>query len=673
MSKKPRKIVITLTLVMLLIFAAAENAIAGGLGDAVKDGLQQVPVIGSFIDAYNSLTGQGGGENKPSFMEKQVARLINSLYNGLYAIGVQDIQELVFNKKMDTPGTFISEELTGRPRIPDYYGVFYNKEVNDVILPLHVSFTAIAWLFCVGSMIMGGSQLSASAINTKVRVNLIDMLWNWIVATVLLTFSWFIVDLFLYGNSLLVKGFASYGNIDQQAYSFYDLGWSRTAGDGGVAVFDGVLSVAVIKLVALGLGLVLNFSYVARHITLLVLAILAPIFCGLWFFDKTRGVFWGWVKEMFSIVFVQSIHAFILMLFFMIDSLQDYWLFKVAFLMAIIPTTEVLRKLIGAGGSQNGMLSGAMMGMGLGSVLGTVGLLGKAGSAVKGIGGGEASFTGGGGSHPVFSDSSQGTPGAPSGFDNIAKGRSVAGTVGKVMGMGAGMLVGAGMGNPFMIANMGQVGAAMGSGSAATIGGLYGAGKTLYGNRGESQDYGWHNLNSADSVMLNSPSALDNTLNTGVEGWMEQDGKTAGEMRGYNAGHMIGHALFGEGAGNVLGKVGKTFGGRGVESQIASSGRSLSQDEGARMVTREYANRTETWQKDSQGAMQLIDVNGHGNPKAGNGYVETEYVYGGGRQGTADEHEMKYRPVGRPMVNFAGNIRGEAPPTSVDGVRFGNI
>lgn len=566
----------------------------------------------------------------PGFMEKQIAGLINDLYDGVYALGVRDIQEVVFNKPMQSSSEVtLNNTKSDTPKMPDVWGVFYSSEMKKVIKPWYYTFYGLSWLFCVAAIVIGGSKFSASAINTSVRVNFIDMIWNWIIATILIIFSMYIFDLLFYINGAMVEGFAS----KSQAYSFYDM---------GTTVSQGTLTTALLKFMALGLTLWLNFVYMSRYISLMILVILSPIFCGLWFFEKTRGLFWGWLKESVSSIFIQSVHAFLLALFFSLDGLdKSYWLWKIGFLVSIIPSTEMVRKLIGAGGTASGTMSTAMAGMGMGAVMGTAGLLGQAGKIKGSIGGAHSTAGSSEQTHPVLGGEAGEPAGGPSGFSNIATARSVVGSVGKGLGTAVGMLMGAGMGNPFMAAGLGRLGGAVGGGVGAAAGGVAGAAHTI----GQNLNWG---AGSPGGVVADG---VTNTLNQGVEDWMPE--KTAGQMRGYNAGHMAGHALFGEKGGHILGSVGKGVGGMGKEEPNISDMPKLSPHEGATLTKREYADRTTFMQNG-----QVAGYSGVGNSQAGNGYIETQYE----NKKDIATGDMKYQQMGRPYINPRGGpIKIETP------------
>jgi hypothetical protein len=646
-----RKFIITFFLIVFLLIpsmalAAVNNTNVGT--DPFANNSQS-----TNNNSQSSNTANNAPVQAPSFTEKITAWVVNGLYDGFYALGVTDVQELVFNKDMQSLswGAGLNGLVTGKPSIPEVWGVFYQTEMDGVIKPFHRAFTGIAWLFCVAAMILGGTKLSASAINTKIRINLIDMIWNWIVAVILITFSMYIFDLFFLINGTIVKALSA----TSQSYSFYDLGWSQATGDGP---FLGMLTVAIVKLIALGLGVILNFIYVTRHISLLILVILSPIFCGFWFFERTRGLFWGWFKESISTISTQAIHAFLLSLFFMTGQLQEYWLFKIAFLVSIIPTTDVVRKLIGAGPSGASPLGNVAMGLGLGSVMGTAGLLGQASNAVRGAGV-ESSGHGSKG-HPVLGgEAAESTPGAPAGFDNIARSRSIGGTAGKMLGMGAGLLMGAGMGNPFLIPAMGKLGGTIGGASGAGVGGVYAAGKTMIQDSGHSP--GWESLSQAGDP--DAPKA-DGWLNTGVENWMTNDEKLHGQMQGYNAGHMVGQALFGDKGGKLFGSIGKAVGGLGKQGSIPKG---LSNEHNSVAIKREFANRTEWWQPDNEGNWGVVDTSPVGNPKAGHGYIETKFVNKfGDEKKDQDWDQEVYRQQGRPKTILPGGARIEnTPPVSL--------
>lgn len=688
MSKRAKFVAI----ILLVIISASllVNVVAAvGVMDTVTDMVGGIgpgsATVGTGNNASNNVQSTTDA-NKPSFMERQLATLINSLYFGLYKLGLKDIQEMVFNKPVSatfSPIPGVSLTYNSGP-LPDVWGVFYNQEYNGIIKKMHSGFASLAWLMCVAAIMLGGSKLSASTINSRIRVNFIDMVWNWIVAVILITFSLTLISVLFSLNTGLVDLFSS--QVADKSFSFYDLGVSVTekSGTGVVqSLVGGALTTAIIKLVALGLGLWINFIYINRYIMLMILVVSAPIFCGFWFFDRTRGLFWSWFKELVSNISIQSIHAFMLMVFFSVNGISiaqpiqssalsgpfafgslptvllttapagggvaggSSWLWKIAFLVFFVPATDVVRRMIGAGGSSGGMMSQAMMGMGMGALVGTASLMGKAGTAVKDVrrSGGFVESVGGG--HPVFSGS-EGTPGVPAGYDNIAKARNIAGTAGRVMGGAAGMLMGLGTGNPFMMANMGRMGASVGGGVASAGGGF--------------------------AAMSYTASTSPGILDTGVTSGVEQDEKLTGQVQGYNAGHMVGQALFGDSGGRVFGKMGAAIGGFHKESAGLTDVPNLSEAWGDKAYSRSYADHTEFWQNG-----KMVGYNGQGDAKAGNGYIETEYLNDYDKNAKDSERNLQYRPTSKPYIVASRDMPGGdfgvklQSGNSVDGIRWRTV
>jgi len=392
-------------------------------------------------------------EEKPSFLESSVAYTINGLSEGLKLLGFKEVHQLVFLQ---------SEE---DEQVSTVWGIFTEKDMREIIKPWHNSFRGLAWGLTVLALLLGGARMAGSAINPARRVGAIAMIQNWLIASFLLTFSLFIFD-FLFGiNNALLNDLALTGNT----FSFTEFPSGQNQ--------EVTLAQALIKLVAMGLTIWINFIYVARKYALMVLVILAPVFCHFWYYQKTRSLTGLWFKEVLSNITMQIVHGFMLALFFSLNSGESQnWLVKLGFLLIFIPTSDMVRRLISGTGGGHGPMGGAVMGLGLGSMIGLAALAGRGARTLSGGSGGALAETVRT-SHPAFQGLNV-TRGS-SGVDLM---RTVAGKAGSLVGRAVGTSIGAGLGNPVLAKSFGDLGSQVGGGLAAAGGGVLGAGMSVAKN-----------------------------------------------------------------------------------------------------------------------------------------------------------------------------------------------
>lgn len=239
----------------------------------------------------------------------------------------------------------------------DVWGLFSRMEYEQVILPGQNLVFVIAWSVLIVAVIFASQQLSLSGINPGARQNLMHMTGNWLFVAFLLGHTDILLDVMFRINQAIVMLFQA-----ESSGSFSELSFANP--ETGVEM--NMIAQMLIKLVVFGLSIWLNFFYIMRKYLLIFLIILAPIFIALYLFPTLRGVTSAWLKEVFSNIIAQSVHAMMLWVFLsMGDVMTGNWLVYIVVLCLFIPFSETVRMLLGAsGGTGNLAAAGTMLGMG---------------------------------------------------------------------------------------------------------------------------------------------------------------------------------------------------------------------------------------------------------------------------------------------------------------------
>jgi hypothetical protein len=232
-----------------------------------------------------------------------------------------------------------------------YYLLFTPDEWNNLIVPGVELTITIAYFGIVFGLIYMALMVNKSAINPQTRINFLEMAGALLFAALLLNNLHAFYEIMMALNKALVSIF--YADIKENG--------NLTFGD-----LSNNLGELFLYLCYLGLSLWANIYYLMRTFTIAILMILGPIFIVLFIFHIFRPITGAWMRELFSTIMVQSIHACILWIFLHLDdSVTENWLVKFVVLATFIPIAEGVKRLFTFSDDMTGRA--AMMAAGIGA------------------------------------------------------------------------------------------------------------------------------------------------------------------------------------------------------------------------------------------------------------------------------------------------------------------
>ncbi len=243
------------------------------------------------------------------------------------------------------------------------WGIFTMSEYQDVIIPGQNLVYLLAWSVLVVAIIVTAQKLSLSGINPGVRQDMFQLIAHWVTIAFILSNIGIIFDMMFYINRTIVSLFKAHAPPD----SFMSLSFINP--ETGVEM--NLIAQMLIQLVVFGLSIWLNFFYIMRKYLLIFMIILGPLFIVLYLFPAMRPAASAWIKEVFSNIIAQSIHAMMLWVYLSLGDDLMYeggyadWLVYIVVLCMFIPFSETVRFMLGATGTTGQMsTAGTLMGAG---------------------------------------------------------------------------------------------------------------------------------------------------------------------------------------------------------------------------------------------------------------------------------------------------------------------
>ena len=181
-----------------------------------------------------------------------------------------------------------------------YYLIFTPNEWNNLIVPGVELTITLAYFGIVFGIIYMALMVNRTAFNPQSRTDFLQMAGALFFSVLLLNNLHALYEIMMALNRALVTLF--YADIqDNGNLTFGDL--SNNLGE------------LFLYLCYLGLSLWANIYYLMRTFTIAILMILGPIFIVMFIFHMLRPITGAWMRELFSTIMVQSIHACILWIF----------------------------------------------------------------------------------------------------------------------------------------------------------------------------------------------------------------------------------------------------------------------------------------------------------------------------------------------------------------------
>lgn len=423
-------------------FSGSDNIIAS---DAKLDPVEET--------ANNEAKTDGDKKETGGWLDKMLAAPINLMVDALRALGLEDLDVLIFNKGRE--GYFIPPfiDSSGQDNINKWFKGFYFASFGLILLGIFYT----------------GAKMAFSAYTPKRREETIKGLTRLLYAFLLIWASPLLIELFVKIN---LAGVALCADI---ADSTGILGqFSATDGGAGGKFIEElttghILTTAIVKLAAVGIMIYFNILYLIRALVLSGLYALTPFLIWIWAITGNETALKVWFGEVTSVIFMQFLHAFSILFFLSFAIALDQWWAIFVALVMIIPFANILRNIFqgflrflglneeGIAGGAMGMLGGvAAMGRATvspgGGGFSSASGMGSFGGSVGGFSGGTGSGTGGatgGGTGGATGGGAFGIINAPTGLQpkgnlvTLSKIGQAATIVGGVAGSAAGTVMAA--------------------------------------------------------------------------------------------------------------------------------------------------------------------------------------------------------------------------------------
>ncbi|KHO63252.1 hypothetical protein THYS13_13730 [Thermoanaerobacter sp. YS13] len=261
-----------------------------------------------------------------TFIERVLAMPIDGLVNGIKALGFKTIDELVFN-------------------LPNTETAPFTKDEWDIAMRWYNTVEIATGGLAVIAMIINGFRLMSAGSNPSKRADAMQKMRLVVLAYAII---WFLPEyskLIFTANAYLTEVFKNLmqtyagGKFTQGGWNFID-----------AIQTNNVLTTALVKLAFVGLMVYFNFLYTIRKFVLIAMLVVVPIVVWSWSitgYNKGVGLVAG---EIISNAFMQSSHALVLSIYAVLVSpgvSTDFsvWWAQLFGLIALIPTSKVLREL----------------------------------------------------------------------------------------------------------------------------------------------------------------------------------------------------------------------------------------------------------------------------------------------------------------------------------------
>lgn len=525
-----------------------------------------------------------------------------------------------------------------------YYGLFFESELNQYIKPLISIFAACYVSFVALSIMIASLKMGLKTYSPQAKADFWTDVQMWIMSAFFMgTFGWIAQIIFSVNEGLVLSLF----NVAENQLGI-DMGGLSIVAQAGSFTISDILTF----LVEWGLALYLNLIYIARKVIIVLLIIMAPIAAISLLYAKSRQFFGTWFKEFLGNVFLQSIHALIMVMFAGLATVGAGVLFKIGMLVMFVPITGMVSKWLNLGDSSS-QLGKTMGSMGMAGIAGAAMLTRKAGGVVKGKGKGQQGDVQGGVSGDMgndnnatnITDSVKGTN--SKGWQVAKKGLGFAGAVtGGAIGLGFGGPAGAVAGGVLgkkAVQGVGQAGYSGVKGGKSALNTLNDVAK-----KGTQGKYG--------SGIIGTPMSSAHAFGSGLkQTWGDiaerrQFMGNIGESLGGTTGKKIGHAMSGVSQNRIMAQkygnidledLSKKYPGAKMQMRQTNAGSAM------------YVQNGDEWQQVSpmgaadkelkDGEVRAVDYQ-LGSP---------ESIYGGSQgQGTSTVVNSKGEPIS--AVNTSG-------------------
>lgn len=412
---------------------------------------------------------------KQSILTQKIGEFFAELSDGVRSVfGLYSMDELVYNQGLRANPMYVFGIMPS--------GWFSVAKIMFVIcLGVALSLSGIAMV----NMLL---NKTLSTINVTRRLSLINGMKDLITAIFLLGGCIIFFSVIFRLNNRIVDIFYAVSPPQSALYS--------GAGNTGLigSVFLGLFYLII--------EVYFNFYYIFRGLMVTFLIAASPLFIiSIAFGDAYKRIFYTWLRELVSNVFIQSFHAIILALFLRLQgNSRPIEILVVSF--ALIPMTRFLQSLmIGTDGNLTEQLSGKLAGSSIAFTGGAIG------GAIGGLAGGKL-----GGLGSALSRGSNKLAGSVGNSANISSGLGSSATGGTSVGYGQANSSGANPSDSINPNSAGDVATDKSSGSVGSVINPNNAGSGLGGSATNPTS----NLNSTKSGASGTSNSGSGGLSAGL-------------------------------------------------------------------------------------------------------------------------------------------------------------
>ncbi|GGK22994.1 hypothetical protein GCM10010965_14820 [Caldalkalibacillus thermarum] len=243
---------------------------------------------------------------RSGMLERLLAALINAVVDfAAYLLGGTSIKHVVFGQANPFSGALYGENAVGN--------IFTAQEWNNVINPLRLAFSSVAWIFFAISIGFYGWKMMIESTNPLKRSDWQDKMMAYIGASILLVLAHLLFFLLANLNKAFVDGLYSFArNIPLLESGFSAFSTINT----DQSLTESVFLDSIIYLALAVMGLWLIILYIFRKFMIAVLVIIAPFAAWAFARNKDGMAFKLWAAELTSQIFMQTAHALVIVLYF---------------------------------------------------------------------------------------------------------------------------------------------------------------------------------------------------------------------------------------------------------------------------------------------------------------------------------------------------------------------
>ncbi|MCK6259524.1 hypothetical protein LCY76_23415 [Fictibacillus sp. KIGAM418] len=242
------------------------------------------------------------------------------------------------------------------------YGIFSKDMFKSVMDGMDIMLL-IATFFLIVAIIYNGARISSAGINPTNRGILIEFVKDCLIVTFFLMNLPDLLDILFKFNDVIVK-FFKFATSDSKSA----IGGFKSIADMVKEDETGMIGTLFIALVLLGLTFWANFYYLMRTVTLFILIMLGPLMVVFWMFQPFKGITIGWLRELVTTIFIQSVHALVVFAILKVSGGANNAMVVMIVYCCFIPISESIRSLFYMATGMTDNLSKWSTGLGMASL-----------------------------------------------------------------------------------------------------------------------------------------------------------------------------------------------------------------------------------------------------------------------------------------------------------------